>query len=430
VRDHGSKNDHGLYSYPEGQRNSALSRAGVGMKVTVVSQYFYPEETSTAELLFDLSRALVRRGVKVCAIAALPAYHGAGKAPREEVVNGVHIHRVWGTQANKNTKMGRALNTSTFSLSVALFVLLDREKSPLLIVTCPPQAIWIGLLARVVCGRRFILLMHDVYPDIAVALRALSPLSPITWLWRILNRRAFGCASSIITLGRCMRERVAGYLPSGQRDKLVVIPNWSPGTDVRPMQKSKNPLIAELGLRGKFVVQYSGNIGLVHEIHTVLAAAEKLIGSDVHFLFIGTGGQRELVAKAARQLRNVTLLPFQSRSALPISITACDVGLVTLKRGVEGLCVPSKVYRIMAAGKPVIAVMDVRTEVAETVRSALCGFVCPPGEPDHLVKVLRHLARSPGVVARLGRAARKAYERAFTVDKIADQYLTVLATVV
>ncbi|MFH0965708.1 MAG: glycosyltransferase family 4 protein [Planctomycetota bacterium] len=404
-------------------------------ELTIVSQYYYPEEAATAELLFDLSLALRKRGFRVRAVTAPPSYHHSRRRLRSDSPSGIPILRLPAACLDKNTTWGRVLNTMSFTLSFFLWAVFSRSRAPLLIVTCPPQALWVGAVANALRGRPFVILVHDLYPEIAEALGKLKTGSLVARLWRRLNRFAFRRAAAVIVPGRCVRRSVARYLPPKERSKIAVIPSWSAGDDVRPLPRKGNPLLSALGLDRAFVVQYSGNIGLFHEIETVLAAAERLArlggptSSRVRFLFVGTGAQRPLVERAARTLPNVTLLPFQPRRFLPISLAACDLALVTLKTGAEGLSVPSKTYRILAAGRPVLAVMNPDAEVARLVLHTRCGAVSPPGDPAALARLILELAESPDRLAAFAAVARRAYEEEFTTARIASLYARLLARV-
>jgi len=372
---------------------------------------------------------LAARGICVEAIAGQPAYHGAGRLPRVIRERGVTVRRVWSTQWDKNRSIGRVVNTATFTASAFGTTLLSRKLGVVVAVTNPPLLPWVARLVRFIRRTPYILLIHDVYPQIAVALGRVRSGSLIDRSWRMLNRLAYRGAAAIIALGECMADVLRAELPPEQAAKVVVIRNWADGERIRPLPRSENPLIAEWGLQDRFAVQYSGNIGLFHEIETLVEAAEKLRGSDIQFIFVGDGGQLPWLRKAVdeRPLSNVTLLPFQPKEKLPVTLTACDVGLVTLKKEATGYCVPSKFYGIVAAGKPVIAVMEERCEIAQAVRRHGCGEVVRPGDGEGLANAILRLRGDPARLEQMAKAARQAYEAHYTVEHIAEQYARLLA---
>jgi glycosyltransferase involved in cell wall biosynthesis len=214
--------------------------------------------------------------------------------------------------------------------------------------------------------------------------------------------------------------------------RLIIIPNWADGRAVFPHPKDTNRILVELNAQGRFVIQYSGNIGRFHEISTILGAAKRLQGEhDFLFLFIGVGKQATEVRAAATRgaAGNVVLLPFQPREMLGTTLTACDVGLVTLKAGLRGLAVPSKLYGILAAGRPVVVVGPEDCEAAAVVREKACGVVVPPGDVEGLVNALRMLKDDPARVARLGVAARMAFEEKYDIEQVSDVWAEMLCRI-
>ncbi len=398
------------------------------LTVVFLSQYFWPEETATAEMLSGIAFALAERGVQVEALAGQPAYHGRGRLPAIIREGGVTIRRVASSLLNKNHVLGRVLNTLTFSVSVFLEELGREEKVIRVVVTNPPTLPWvIALISRL---RRipFILVVHDVYPDVAVSLGKLRKGGAVQRLWQFLNRHSYRAATRIIVLGPRMKEKVRRFLPKAQWSKVAVVPNWADGEAIKPVAREDNPLLKMWEMDGRFVVQYSGNIGLFHEMDTVLKAAELLERSGVCFLFIGDGARKQSIEEVAfeRWLENVAVAPFQPRENLPWTLTACDVALVTLKKGVEGLCVPSKFYGILAAGKPVVAIMDADADVAMAIREHGCGFVVPPGDAGRLAEAIEWLKGEDQLRHELGQRARRAYEQHYTLEKVADRFAELL----
>ena len=193
------------------------------------------------------------------------------------------------------------------------------------------------------------------------------------------------------------------------------------------MAKELNPFVHRHGLEGKLVVLYSGNLGQAHELETLVEAAERL--KDLHelvILFIGEGAKKaKLMAMVEeRQLSNVLFLPPVPYEELSYSLTAGDVGVVTLERGVEGLCEPSKLYGYLAAGLAILALVGEKSEVAEIVERHQCGYRLDPGDVDGVVETLRYLATHRGELEKMKRSAREClehfYDRRLAVEKYLD----------
>jgi glycosyltransferase involved in cell wall biosynthesis len=166
-------------------------------------------------------------------------------------------------------------------------------------------------------------------------------------------------------------------------------------------------------------------------METIAEAANRLQDIPVLFLFIGGGGKREKIGKMVAEfgLENVLFLPYQPKEKLQYSLSCSDVSLVSLDEGVEGLSVPSKYYGILASGRPVIALMAERSEVAMSIRESGCGYVVPPGNPDALAERIRYLFDHPDAVREMGKKARQSLERNYSRRVVAEKYLDLLREV-
>ncbi len=403
------------------------------MKVTLVSQYFYPEWNTTSALLSGIARSLGQRGWDVQAIAGNPSYHSPRDAvPRAMKLGAVSIRRVWSTRMSRQKSIGRYLNTASFWASVTFRLLFDHSEGPVLFVTNPPILHWTGGLVRVLKRRPVVLLFHDIYPDVAERLGALTPNGLIARLWRRLNRWAYRQADLLITVGRDMTSKILEQNPELAGEKVVTIPNWADEQLLFPRDRSTHPLLRRLGLLDRFVVQYAGNIGRPHEIDTVIAAAKKLRGVPIHFMFVGDGAQQYKIERAIHEekLRNMSLHPFQGRETLRDCLTACDAGIVSLKKEAWGLGVPSKFYSILAVGKPVVGILPAESEIALEISEHHVGFCVEPGDADGLVRCLTYLERHREEAIRLGLRARAVFKRSYTLRTIGGRYEAALRQIV
>jgi glycosyltransferase involved in cell wall biosynthesis len=210
-----------------------------------------------------------------------------------------------------------------------------------------------------------------------------------------------------------MRERciAAGALPQ----RAVVIPNWSDPFVVRPMARDANGLRQQLANGARTVVMYSGNIGRGHDVATLIGAVRLLRDlRDISFVFIGDGASRREVEAAARELPNLRLAPYQPRDKLSESLSAGDLHLISLLPEVEGLIEPSKLYGIMAAGRPALFVGPPGSEVARTIERERCGRVFRNGDAEGLAAAIRDLAADPVEREAMGQRARAALEQRYS----------------
>jgi colanic acid biosynthesis glycosyl transferase WcaI len=388
-------------------------------RIWILSELYYPEESATGYYLTRVAEGLAG-AYDVHVLSAQPTYLARGtKAPTTEMHNGVNIRRCAGTTLNKDVLVFRLMNLVTISLSIlcrALFAV--RKDDAVLAVTNPPTLPFVGALVCWLRGARFVLRIEDLYPDALVAAGVASPGSLTTRVYDRLQRRLCGFASGIVVLGRDTKEILTGRYPQVAQ-KVTLIPNWADVVDVVPRPRSENALLTRLGLSAKFVVQYSGNMGRTHDIESLVACAESLRDDPrVHFLMIGWGAKEDWLRTtcAHRRLDNITVLPPLPRREIPVSLNGADLAVIPMVPGMLGISVPSRLYNIMAAGKPVVVAADDASEIARVVREEGIGWVVPPRSPALLVEAIREAACSPGRLEEMGARARKAAETKYVDD--------------
>jgi glycosyltransferase involved in cell wall biosynthesis len=266
-----------------------------------------------------------------------------------------------------------------------------------------------------------------VYPDVLVASGLFKRNSPFVSALAVIQRALYRSMTRIIVIGRDMEALVARASTSPRQ--IVRIPNWADADQVRPTPRDGNPLLAKLRLADKFVIQYSGNMGRTHGLECLADAADRLRGADdIHFLFIGTGAKKQWLERAVQErgLTNVTLLPYQPREALGVSLGACDLAIISFVAGMAGVSVPSRMYNVMAAGKPILAVADPESELARLVREEMIGWVTSPGDAAGIVDTILEAKRDVGQLAEMGQRARRAAETKYSYDLVIDSYRSVL----
>lgn len=391
----------------------------------IISELYYPEQNATGFFLTGIAEGLIDEGAEVCALCAQPSYNQRGtKAPKAELHNGVEIRRCWSTTCDPQKIWGRLLNFATTSLSIGWRALFSiRRGDKVLVVTNPPL---LPFFIRVACwlkGAKFILLVHDVYPDVLVPLGLMQPSHPLYRMLSWVNGKLYASADDVVALGRDMARLVEDK--SKGLASVSVIPNWGDVDVISPVSKMENALLQELELTDKFVVHYSGNHGRTHDLLSLIEAAELLKeDSDIHFLFVGEGsGKAEAVARAeALSLSNVTFRTFVDRSELNTSLNASDVSVVAFKKGMAGISVPSRLYNLMAAGKPILAVVDDDSEVADVIREAELGVAVPPESPKLLTEQILALKHDPARRAQMAVNSRNEAVGKYSYEAIKQQY--------
>jgi glycosyltransferase involved in cell wall biosynthesis len=245
------------------------------------------------------------------------------------------------------------------------------------------------------------------------------------WLQRARNR-SLADADRVVAIGEAMADRIAAEGIASER--LRVIHNWADGAAIVPREQSA--LRAKWGLSDVFVAQYSGNLGRVHEFDTLLDAASLLRDDpSIRFVIVGQGPRHAGVRERAEreQLRNVTFLPLQPRGDLAESLGVGDVHVSVLDPRFDGLVLPSKLYGILAAGRPVVFIGDPRGESATLIASHGCGVSARSGDAPALAAALRTLRDDTGARLAMGRRAREAFERDYDMPIALSRWRDVLA---
>jgi len=404
----------------------------VPLSLVFLHQYFFPELAGSAQQLTDLALGLKERGYSIRVVTGQPSYSLKGKLPNRENFKGIQIYRVPKLQLSREGSLGRILSSVSFFLMAFLKVFWMNPQALLVIGSDPPFLPLLGWFFRKVRGQRYILVVSDIYPDIAVALGELRRKSWIVRVLELSNRMGYPSAEKIVVLGEKMAECLQAKFPKGQgREKIQVIPNWANGNWIRPLAKSENRFCVKHKLLDRFVVLFSGNLGKIYNFEDVLDAASSLAGnSSVEFLFIGDGPVRKVLEKeaAARGSTHIRFLPYQPADELPYSLSCGDLALIPLKKEAAGLCVPGKLYYALAAGLPLLVIAPEDSEPARIVRENDCGWSIPPGNAESVVNLLRELSKEPSLLAEKRRRSRACFEAFFTRQRAILQYESVFSS--
>ncbi len=389
------------------------------MHVLILNQTFYPEVAATAQHMWDLAQHLGARGHRVTALASRTIYGTEQQhATARERVGNIDIHRVMGTAFGKKHLLGRM--SDFLSFYAAAFYELGRLPRPdvILALTSPPMIAALGMLRKQFDagfdGGRVRLAYHvmDLYPDAAEAMGVLQRGSVAERAMARLTQRTLSASDAVIALGRDMADLLVDRYRC-RRDRLHIVPPWSDGDSLRPIAKKDNPLARDWGVVDTFNIVYSGNLGMAHDVDT-MAGAMEVLGNDpgVRWLFIGGGnrfGQLRDRAAAAGW-KHVRFLPYQDREALAMSLGLADVHLVSQLPAFSGIVVPSKLYGIMAVGRPSVMIGPEAVECSRVIRENDCGFVVPNGAVEELVLRLRELKQDANLCRSMGQRARTAFE--------------------
>ena len=355
-------------------------------------------------MLSELAERLVASGWGVTVIAG-----PAEDVPASAYRNGVRVERVPALTFTRASTLKRGLAyASLYPAFVARALRLPRPDVIVSKTDPPLQLVVSALLSRVWCVPA-VHWAQDVYPEVAEELGVIAKKGWLAALMRRISTVALHQHARVVTVGRCMQERIKarGY----PEENTHVVPNWPPAS-VHPVPHEENAFRAAHGLQDAFVVMYSGNMGLAHPFDAVLDAAMRLRDTvpDAVLAFVGEGPRKaELQAQTSeRGLQNVRFFPYQPFDTLAHSLSAADVHLVTMQSALEGLVVPSKLYGVLAAGRPALFLGPEGSEAARVLQDHDCGTVMP--EPTgktlaHKIETWQSNAKRRRAAGRRARAA-------------------------
>jgi colanic acid biosynthesis glycosyl transferase WcaI len=390
------------------------------MRLLFLNRSFWPDQGATGQQLTDLCEDLsAEHEITVIAgPASGAAARGHLRLWAREFLKRIAIIRTRGTNFPKNSLVLRLFNLGTYFTLAALASFGESKPDVVIAETDPPVLGALGVLLKRWWDCCLVYNVRDVYPDIAISNGGVKNrflLNLLTWT----NNLAYAHADLIIVLGNDMYGRLqAKGVPSA---KMVVVPDSIDCEKVRA--PDNNYLRAEFG--GRFVVMYSGNIGLSQQLETVIAAAELLRDDPrILFLLVGEGVRKRWLQERVRsvELRNVQFRPYQPKQRLAESLSAADLHLIPLLSAATGACVPSKVYGILAVGRPFVAMMESNADAAVLAKKHRVGFVVAPGNAERLAATIREAAGNPEKLQAMGITARRLAEQYFDRTIVARSF--------
>lgn len=394
----------------------------------ICSQMFYPELISTGQTLTELAEALQSKGLKIKVWTGQPTLKSKDKVPNYIHHNGIDIYRVWSTQFNKLSTIGKLINQLTFSVSLAFKLLKESSSTPILSPTNPPFIGHILAMTSLIKGFPFLYLIFDVYPETAINLHLISANNPLIFIWKQLNKFAFYRAKKIIMIGRCMETLIKKQVPTKDHHKLCNIHVWADDSLISTQKNAYNKYVDEWDLNSKKCILYSGNMGRFHDMETLLEAAHQLKeNKNIAFRFVGEGYKKQQVSEYVNaHLPNAQVHGYVPKKDLPLTLNMAYIGLVSLLDGQEGLSVPSKTFGLMAAGIPILAVMNKNSEIARVIQEEACGYVIPPGNAGLLASKITYLAEHPEIRNTMSTRAKEAINTKYSLDIACEKYITLL----
>ena len=399
----------------------------------VITELYYPENNQTGYYMTGIAEGLSDE-FEVRVICGQPNYAAKGTlAPKKEFHQGVEIFRVWGTTLDKNVIFFRLLNMLTLGASIFLKSLVKIKKGQLIIVvSAPPSLPFITALASKIRRARYNLIVQDKYPETLIAVGKTRSDSMFVKIFNKLNAWLYNEAEKIVVVGRDMGELIETQMNgnSAHGTTIEVIQNWASLEEIEPTRRDSNDLLKELGISDKFVFLYAGNMGHPQDLESIVECAMKLKNDlRFHFLFLGSGVKRKWLENEVRdnELKNVSVLPPRSRTEQKLFLNACDVGFVSLVKGMRGVAMPSRTYNFLAAGKPILALTEEDSEVARVIEEDRVGWIVAPSEPAKLLQIIYKIYDERNFLEEIGKRARKSALDKYSVEAAVVKYKKLFA---
>jgi glycosyltransferase involved in cell wall biosynthesis len=401
-------------------------------KLWIVSELFYPEETSTSYILTKIANKLCDK-YSVNVICG-PAVYDLNKPPSSSsllINNSINIFRTGSLKLNKNILLLRLARFGILSLqlSFAIAKRVSREDK-VLIVTNPAPLLLFASVLRYFKKYHLSIIVHDVFPENTIPGGIFKSNKNI--FYRVLKfvfDKAYSGADMLIVLGRDMEEIIEFKIKDNKRvPDIHVIENWAEISAIRHLNREQSAYIMDSHVN-QIVFQYAGNLGRVQGLIDLLKVIKKVKNPALHFCFAGDGAVKdELISYVENDhLENASFWGSYSRDEQNNILNACDIAIVTLTKGMFGLCVPSKAYNILAAGKPILFIGDKQSEIGKMVEENKIGYCFSPDEQENLISFLQNISfKILPEFKQMGYVSRSLAETRYSEDNILDKYLEVL----
>lgn len=382
------------------------------MNILILSQYYKPESVGAGTIVSQLTETLVANGNNVTVLTGFPNYPEGqifegyrGRLYQHEVIDGVQVVRTWLYTTQSKAFWSRAVSFFSFTISSLLGGLIAIKRPDIIYTILQPLTL--GPTAWAI-GKKtsapIVLNIQDIHPEAAVAVGALRNQYAIRLLERLEKWNYKHADHVVVISGGFAENLIAKGVPE---DKVSVVSNWADPEFIQPGPKD-NIFRRDACPNPVFLTIYSGTLSHNSNLEPVIRAANILRDEPFYFVIVGEGVRKNDLVKTAQSqsLSNIRFLPFQPLENYPNVLRAADINLVTLSNQAASVSVPSKVFKQMAAGRPILAITAENNELGRLIKAANCGLCVPPDDPEALVEGLRWAAGHPNDLIQMGSNAR------------------------
>ena len=390
------------------------------MHILYFNRSFYPDIEATGQLMTDLCEALIKKGHEITVVAGQSYYsrdQKKGLFVQRQNYKSIDIIRGNGSTFSKRFLVLRIINLSCYFFNAFIGGFLAKKKPDLVIVgTDPPVLGLIGIFFSKWYKAKFVYYCQDIYPDVGIVTGKLK--NPVlNFLLNQINILSFQMSDKIICIGEYMKNRI---VKKGiNENKIDVIYNWADTSMLYPVLKNENPFIATHNLEKYFIVMYSGNIGLTQNLEKIIDVAKHFkADSRIKFLLVGEGASKSNLQKLVIKydLSNIKFLPYLLKSELKYSLSAADIHLIPFEKGLSGIMVPSKVYNILACGKPYIGWIEKDSEIHSIASKFKCGITVPPGDIRNMIRAINWAVKHRDKLKEMGDRGQEAVAKYFDIN--------------
>ena len=404
-------------------------------RLLVYAHYYYPDVASTGQILAELCEGLIK-DFEITVICVVPSY--TGKIDEQykkqrfyfENHNGVKIVRVRVPEFDKTNKLSRIKNISCYFINSILATFKVGKQDLVYSISQPPILGGIlGMIGKIIKRAKFVYNIQDFNPE-QVEVVGFSKSPMLIKLAKMFDKFSCKCSDCVIIVGRDMQKNLEQRFKGKKVPNNVVINNWINEEEIYPLASEHERVQQfkeQYGLQDKFVIMYSGNIGLYYDLENIIKViAEFKEREDVVFAFVGDGTVKKQIEEysTANRLTNVIFIPYQRKEDLIYSLNAADVHLVTNQKGIKGVSVPSKIYGVMATGKAILGVLEKGSEAELLISNSQCGITVEPQDYDEIKKAIDSLLQQKQQMAQIGIRGRayldKHLKKEISVNKYAE----------
>lgn len=402
--------------------------------ILFLCQFFYPEYVSSATLPTDTAIALSKAGFSVGALSGYPKeYNLADEVPLKEVYEDIEIKRLKYSQKKRSNTIGRLINYFSFTMNVVMNLGEFKKYKSVIVYSNPPILPVIPALANKFFGTKVVFVSYDVYPEMAHITKSISGNGMISKVMKCANKIIFKRLEKVVALSSEMKAYLLNCRSTLSNEQIEVIPNWF--EDKIKLNKSndiQNATLKSIKGEDNLVVSYFGNMGICQDMDTVVNAIRQLKDNNkIKFVFAGHGNKMGTLKEIVKEekLNNVTIYDFLHGQDFEDALNISDCFIVSLAEGLTGLCVPSKTYSYMMAGKPIIAIMGKNSDIVRDLEKYNCGYAMEVGEHSKLVNAIEELHSNSDNRKLMGKNCRKIFLEKYTKEKCTQQYVDMMKNI-